>query len=313
MGGKAIKYGLVELFVDLPENAHDGDAYEDLDAVHARLRQRCGQAKKDRTDDVLRILRHEALAEVDLLVFPGYTLPVGDDPIPEDVLEAIGPRTVVLETFGAGDTKHGGKALGARRTHVLHGGKPEIAKPVVQQIVTAADAAEGDRVERVVEELREARRWSVRGGARCTLLVCGEVNLVKHSQEGEGWPLHEDLEARLRPIDLVVNPAHTRTRLPAMHAKRDWFATGRSLLTTANLHGPVRVWQYRKETSRWRITRSSSLRTAQLFIGGDAKSRFDRPRMQEDLAADVVPVDGGHMVTVVRRDKIAAILDGVGP
>lgn len=310
MGGKAIKYGLVELFVDLPENAHDGDAYEDLDAVHARLRQRCGQAKKDRTDDVLRVLRHEALAEVDLLVFPGYTLPVGDDPIPEEVLEAIGSRTVVLETFCAGDTKHGGKSSGTRRTHVLHGSKPMLAKPIVQQIVTAADATERDRVERVVEELEEARRWSVRGGARCALVVCGEVNLVKHSQEGEGWPLHEDLEARLKQVDLVVNPAHTRTRLPAMHAKRDWFATGRALLTTANLHGPVRVWQYRNKTSRWRITRSSSHRTAQLFIGGDTKCRFDRLRMKEALDADIVSVDGGHIVTVVRRDKIAELLDG---
>lgn len=310
MGSKVITYGLVEMFVDLPENARDNKAYTDLDAVSDRLRQRCGQAKKDRIEDVLRILRHGDLEEVDLLVFPGYTLPVGDDPIPQEVLDAIGPRTVVLETFGAGDSKHGGKMSSTRRTHVLRGGKPLLDEPAVQHIATARDADDGERVERVVNELQAARRWGVRGGARCALLVCGEVNVVKHSQESEGRPLHEDLEKCLQGVDLVVNPAHTRTRLPAMHAKRAWLSSGRALLTTANLHGPVRVWQYRKKTSRWRITRSSSQATAQLFIGGAKGRRFDREGMVTELAAEAVPVDGGHHVTVVTREKIVEALHG---
>lgn len=308
MGAKPITYGLVELFVDLPENAHDGDAFENLDAVNDRLRQRCVQAKKDRIGDVLRVLQKEELEEVDLLVFPGYTLPVGNDPIPKEVFDAIGNRTVVLETFGATDSKDDGKVSSMRRTHVLCAGKDVLGEPVVQHIATASGAEDGDRVALIVNELQKARRWTVRG-SNCALVVCGEVNIVKHSQAGEGWPLHPDLEKRLASIDLVVNPAHTRTRLPAMHAKRDWFAKSRALLTTANLHGSVRVWQYRNETKRWRITRSSSHKTAQLFIGGN--KRFDSDLMVKKLEAKVVPVEGGHRVTVVKRSKIQDILNGV--
>lgn len=308
MGETPFTYGLVEMLVDLPENAHDGDAFEDLDAVHDRLRQRCGQAKKDRIADVLRILSHPDLQTVDLLMFPGYTLPIGDEPIPADVLAAIGARTVVLETFGPNDTKHEGKVSGARRMHVLQGGGPVLVTPIVQQIITAHDAEDGDRVEQVVKELRTLRLWTTRG-VRCALVICGEVNVVKHSETGDR-PLHEDLEACLTSIDLVVNPAHTRTRLPAMHCKRDWFARGRVLVTTANLHGSVRVWQYRKATSRWRITRASSGKAAQLFIGSPTPRRFNRDQLVDGLGARVVTIDGGHQVTVVEHRKTQEVLYG---
>lgn len=310
MGGEPITYGLVEMFVDLPMNAHNGSAFEDVGAVHARLRQRCGQAKKDRLADVLRILKDERLAGVDLLVFPGYTLPIGEAAIPKEIRDAIGERVVVLETFGAGDGKTPGKTSISRRTHVLYDGKALLRPPVEQQVITASDAEDGDRVTRVVRELRSDRRWTVRGGARCALVICGEVNVVKHSQTGEGWPLHGDLEKRLKPIDVVVNPAHTRTSLPAMHAKRDWFARGRVLLTTANLHGEVRVWKFRKETERWRIARTSSHRTAQLFIGASPVRRYDRDQMRDQLGARVVEVDGGHKVTVIQRARIMEVLHG---
>ncbi|TAK27424.1 MAG: hypothetical protein EPO40_17550 [Myxococcaceae bacterium] len=306
MGGTAIKYGLVEMSVNLPERPCKGGAYKDRDAVAARLRQRCGQAKTDRLNDVLRILLDERFQDVDLLLFPGYTLPVGSKPIPKEVLEAVGKRTVVIETFGAGASKHGGKVSGARLMHVLHKGKA-LVKPVAQRITTNEDAKDGNRVAEVVAGLRRARRWLVRSHVRCGLIICGEVNVVKHSTQG-AKALHDELETRMGPIDLVVNPAHTRTSLEAMRCKRDWLARGRVLLTSANLHGAVKVRQWRKKTSRWVRVCTSSTMTAEVFIGGSLNGRYNRERMVAELGAQTHELHGGHKVTVVEHAAIAKVL-----
>ena len=271
-----IRYGLVELYVELPEHPFPSLS----DAIASTIQSQPAK----RLADVLKILRAPETQNLDLIEFPGWTLV--DDEVPKEVVAASGGRTVVLEMLPAEQTD---AAAGKRsvkegapddegelspitwKTLVIHKGK--VLGPVVQKLVTSADAGQGDAPTEEMLQLQKELSNGVRSwDAGASLWVCGEVNAI-YGRGDKLAPWVPDL-----PLDwrLIANPAHRPSKLPAMQDKRAYLSRQGLLLMTANTHSG---WMDASGTSQ-----SGGWRAAQVFYKG---RRFDR----EELSATPI---GAH-------------------
>lgn len=231
-----IRYGLIELFVELPERPFPSLSDALASTIQSQPARRLG--------DVLGILRAPETQRLELIEFPGWTL-VGDE-IPKEVVAASGGRTVVLEMLpaeqldaasgkhsvkGAAPDDEGGISPITWKTFVIHKGK--VLRPVVQKLVTSQDAGRGvaptKKTLQFQDELSSgARSWEE--GA--SLWVCGEVNAI-YGRGHSLAPWVPDLPLGWR---LIANPAHRPNKLPPMQDKRCYLSKQGLLLMTANTH-----------------------------------------------------------------------------
>lgn len=230
------KIGLVELWVDLPPTPSTSLSSLLADAIVADL---------GRPDRVRALLDDEKVADLDLAVFPGWTLPGTE--LPDWALAASERRVIVLELLEPTVEGFAGKAskvsvddepeeepsppLFPWTTYILYGGYCVVEAR--QRFAAAAQASPelcADLVDLLDKEGVTGRAFSDPNLGRAGLMVCGEVNVV--SKRGRNCNLPSDFPA----LDLVLNPAHTPGRLQAMREKRQALSTGRVLVTTANTH-----------------------------------------------------------------------------
>ncbi len=260
------RVGLVELFVEVDRRSRASPAA----AVMSSIRRNADT----RLREVLDILKDLRTANLELIVFPGWTV-VGST-LPVELVEAAKKRTVVVEVLPPPSPTRGvrgkepGKATFAKagkpagstgeqipwHTYVIHRGVP--LGPMVQRIITSADAGRGSTPSHRALELdgqlrRGERSWST----GCSLWICGEVNAL-YGRSSEVSPWVDDL-----PVDwrVIANPAHTPSRLQAMRDKRAHLSTSGVLFTTANIHN---AW-----TDSGGQRRRAGRQAAELYRGGN--------------------------------------------
>lgn len=174
----------------------------------------------------------------DLLVLPGWTL-IGRKP-PLWLLAAAGTMPVVCEMLPRAAIEVDDDKLDVAADLFIVTGAGVQLGPIRQRAVYSSDLRRSKTRDSLVADLRTNRRWRV-GRNDALVFVCGEVNLVR----GGGSSRHlrvEALRADEVQAPLVINPAHTPSRLPAMRDKRAWLSENGCLLTTANIvHGLARA------------------------------------------------------------------------
>jgi hypothetical protein len=181
-------------------------------------------------------------AHCNLVVFPGWTL-VGES-LPHSILRDMEGMTVVCELIPIRNPAEKTSADGGvpKTMYVVQNG--QVILKAVQRVARSGDLYEN--ADTLVADLRARRRFGVRG-LDVLLLICGEVNLLKGSNQfGRFRPFAgcmQDLAA-----DVIVNPAHTPTNLPAMVDKRAHLAK-QLLVTTANTFEGL---QGAKPSARWK-------------------------------------------------------------
>jgi hypothetical protein len=186
---------------------------------------------------VTAALQKARCAGAALVLFPGWTVARQAD------LSALLPDTegitAVLEVAGDGDSKRTAKGSRPGRTYVVANGKV-IAGPIEQRIMDSKDVRRKPTNVRLLRsELNALRVFDV-AGRRFGVLICGETNVMKakgghRGKWNQGAECFADLD--LSSIDVILNPAHTRTRLPRMHQKASRWAAltrGKLVLHTAN-------------------------------------------------------------------------------
>jgi hypothetical protein len=204
-----VRIGLVELFV------HPLRAADKLTAIRGAIR-RDAHARRAK---VLASLRDPRSRALDLLVFPGWTL-CGTE-VDDEIVGACGDRVVVLEVLHARPEK---KDAFPWTTYAIDAGA--VVATARQSLATAAEVTP-DRRDALCTELGQggARRFRSRRLGDVGIVVCGEAN----AQPMSGRALVPDL-------DVIVNPAHTPSRLEAMRKKRERLSAGRLVVSTANTH-----------------------------------------------------------------------------
>ena len=231
------KVGLVELYVQRLGVAESVSA-----AVQVALKRQL----RSREALVRGVLAHKELLDLDVLVFPGWTL-VGDT-LPSWVAQACGSRVVVIEMLhGSADAvsskRRAYPKAGAERgswpwsTYVVEGGS--VVVDGVRQIIVAANDVRDDdganRVDQLMRQLQQGgptgRRFAHSMLGECSVLVCGEVNAALIEAGAVRVPPRFP-----RDLSLIVNPAHTPSSLNAMRRKREALSAGRVLVTVANGH-----------------------------------------------------------------------------
>jgi hypothetical protein len=100
------RVGLVELFVDVKESPHSN--------LPATLMNSIRRDADARRGDVLNILKDPRAAELELIVFPGWT--VVDTTLPTEIVQAARQRTVVIELLLPASHNRGGGGKGAGKT-----------------------------------------------------------------------------------------------------------------------------------------------------------------------------------------------------
>jgi hypothetical protein len=247
------------------------------DDTFAAVRDAIRGTSRQREAAVVEVLRHRQLADVDVVVFPGWTL-VGET-LPARVLSETGGRTVVIETLSRTDLRARSKGAARTkaahvandfpwRTHVLMNGAA-VVKGARQVVAEGADTTGNEgvhRVARVVDRLKNSgtggRRFDQARFGPSGLMICGEVNVAPVSggagEVPDGFP---------RDLNLIVNPAHTpgfRTAL--MNAKRLALAGRGILVTVANGH-----WGRRGNKNRWRSAQCFTSRGFRALDEADSK------------------------------------------
>lgn len=216
-------------------------------------------------------MNDEKVADLDLVVFPGWTLPGAE--LPDWALAASERRVIVLELLDPTVEGFAGKAskvsvdnereeepsqeepLLPWTTYVLCGGHQVVKAR--QRFASAAQASPelcADLLDLLNKDGVTGRAFTDPKLGRAGLMVCGEVNVV--SKRGGNCNLPSDFPA----LDLVLNPAHTPGRLQAMREKRQALSMGRVLVTTGNTH------------SRWNRdgdTGSAAYVAAECYVDGE--------------------------------------------
>jgi hypothetical protein len=290
------RIGLVELFVDVKESSHSN--------LPATLMASIRRDANARRSDVLDILNAPRTAELDLIVFPGWT--VVDTTLPTEIVQAARQRTVVIELLlptrrnRSGGGKESGKVSSSKisssklpkgpgpaseqvpwHTYVIHRGK--VLGPFVQRIITSGDAGSGNTPSKPMLEFAN----ELKGGERtwsngCALWICGEVNAL-YGRGDRVVPWVDNL-----PLDwaVVANPAHTPSRLQAMRDKRAHLSNSGILLTTANTHSSWQDSSGNQYNAGWRA--------AEVYRNGEPVG-WDSERSRASSTFDV----GQHRVVVV--------------
>ncbi len=232
-----MKVGLIELKVDISQCTAD-DAGE---AIRETLRADPA-SRMTATLAALDAARDEGC---DLIVMPGYTV-VSRHP-PQEVIDRSKGCTIVFECLWPRRTDADKRVERPWWSFVAKNGRLIVAG-ARQWFSSSSDVAPGGTLspeaKQLLRELREGspRRWKLKGH-KCTLLICGEVNLAR------GTSVNGQRRCRLpkrRPVGterrvrgegrLVINPAHTWSTLPWMATKRAWFSEGGWTLHAANIH-----------------------------------------------------------------------------
>jgi hypothetical protein len=288
------RIGLVELFVDVKESSHS--------ILPATLMASIRRDADARREDVLNILKDPRAAELDLIIFPGWT--VVDTTLPTEIVQAARQRTVIIELLLPSSKASSPKASSPKasspkaslkvsndpgsageqipwRTYVVHRGK--TLGPFIQRIITSSDAGSGDTPSEPMLDFTN----ELKGGERtwsdgCALWICGEVNAL-YGRGDRVVPWVDDL-----PLDwaVVANPAHTPSRLQAMRDKRAHLSSSGMLLTTANTHGPWKDSAGNQYKAGWRA--------AEVYREGEPVG-WDSARGKASSTFDV----GQHRVVVV--------------
>jgi len=285
------RVGLVELFVGVKESSHSN--------LPATLMASIRRDAHARRADVLNILKHPRTAELDLIVFPGWTV-VGTT-LPAEIVKAAKKRTVVLELLlpesstpdGSGKTSgktsppkatKGSGSISQQvpwHTYVIHRGA--TLGPFVQRLITGGDAGSGNSPSKSTLDLaddlnRGARSWS----NGCSLWICGEVNALY----GKGRSVVPWVDHLPTKWNVVANPAHTPSKLQAMRDKRAHLSSSGLLLTTANTHSSWRDPAGKRFNAGWRA--------AEAYQGG----RQAGPNSKWNRASSTFDV-GDHRVVVI--------------
>ena len=239
----SVRVGLVELHLDLSNvRRQDRDTFE---CVREGVERDSSRAVR-----VVEALKAARSAGCELVVFPGWTV-VGSA-VPKQILDLSDGITVVCEVLSPG--------VRSKAKTAADGGFPwttfvvrdqQVILSARQRVAQASDLP--GSADDLVHDLRGSRRFDLRADLEALLLVCGEVNIVKGSKRSADFLLAVGTEADVT-ADVLVNPAHTPTKLPAMNDKREWL--GRTaLVTTANtfegLQGGKFTRQYRKASAAW--------------------------------------------------------------
>jgi len=243
-------FGLVELHVDLTGLTAPGQP----EAVMAGVRR-----DTRRAETVRAAVGHALRLGCAFVVLPGWTL-VADEP-PAWLLSLSAGVIVVAECLrpDGASRRAVGRVKGQARQprvkggptaddeagpvwhgYVLHDGRVVVGP--ARQCFAEADelsAAGAELIGQLLADAPAGRRWAAPGVGPALLLLCGEVGVVG----GRGGCWHRDAvtraglsEAALWSPRLVVNPAHTWTRLQPMRDKRSWLSLSGLLLHTANTH-----------------------------------------------------------------------------
>jgi hypothetical protein len=268
MAKDTVCLGLVELHVDL-------DQQRPVDNPKTLVREAAARDGASRTSTVKAILASADLADVDVLVFPGWTMT--GQALPDWVPKLAGSRTVVIEMDeGDGAEEAGGKMRRANApwpawtTYLVHGGNAQVEG--VRQRFAESDDATPDSCASLVGELSAiggARSFGDPTLGRVGMMVCGEINAIytpvsKPAEFPEGFPT----------LDLVLNPSHTYTPLRAMHAKRRALSDrGAVLATTAHVHSQ---WNRNGETGP-RVNAA-----AKVFVDGEEIERNEERAVRFD-------------------------------
>lgn len=268
------KVGLVELHVELLAGTSTTSRSLAVAESAAAAPRRAAQVEA--------LLADERWKDLDVIVFPGWTLP--GTTLPAWALAASHDRVIVLELVDSTQMSFATKASKTDddetdeetgddeplefpwTTYVLHRGRAVVA---AHQAFASGGQASAPRRAQLLRLLGEdspgQRVLDAPPIGRIGLLVCGEVNVV--AKRGGVCAVPGELEG----LDLVVNPAHTPGRLQAMRDKRQAISAGRVLVTTANTH------------SRW--NHAAAHVAAECYVDGERLSR-----------GDVRTIDGGALV-----------------
>lgn len=254
----AFRFALIELYCDLLQSPSGW-----LPTLLSDTLRAAPEAREQAVRDVLAALRG---IEVQVVVFPGWTL-VGNE-VPEWVTEATEGRTFAVEMLPP-EAEEPAQAFVIRDRQVLVG-------PVAQLFWSGDDVgyigSPSEEAVQLAAELAGAapdRRWSETAWPSAGLILCGEVNVIK--TEGGNT---EPTVAGLPSFDLILNPAHTPSKLPAMTTKRRYFSRMRPngvLLSTATIHGQ---WKQINKKGK-EVTGKSGHVAAEAFQAGEELEATD--------------------------------------
>lgn len=232
-----MKVGLIELEVDISQRtAADAGA-----AIRETLRANPASRMTTALDALDAALREKC----DLIVMPGYTV-VSRHP-PQEIIDRSKGCTIVFECLWPRRRDADKRVDRPWWSFVAKDGRLIVAG-VRQWFSSSADVAHAGTLSpeasQLFRELREAtpRRWKA-GDRKCTLLICGEVNLVRGAlvngspqcRLADGAP--RGTEGRVHGGGrIVINPAHTWSTLTWMARKRAWLSEDGWTLHTANTH-----------------------------------------------------------------------------
>jgi len=232
-----MKVGLIELEVDISQRTADD--------AGAAIRETLRANPASRMTTALAALDAARDEKCDLIVMPGYTV-VSRHP-PQEIIDRSQGCTIVFECLWPRRKDADKRVDRPWWSFVAKNGRLIVAG-ARQWFSSSADVAPAGTLSpeanQLLRELREAtpRRWRV-GGHKCTLLICGEVNLARGSLVNgrrqcrlpKGAPV--GTKRRVRGDGrVVINPAHTWSTLTWMASKRAWLSEDGWTLHTANTH-----------------------------------------------------------------------------
>lgn len=232
-----MKVGLIELKVDISQCT--------ASSAGTAIRKTLRADPATRMETALAALDAARDKDCDLIVMPGYTV-VSRHP-PQEIIDRSKGCTIVFECLWPRRKDADKRVSRPWWSFVAKDGRLIVAG-VRQWFSSSSDVAPAGTLSpeasQLLRELREGtpRRWLV-DGHKCTLLICGEVNLARGALVNgqhqcrlpDGAP--SGTEGRVRGGGRVlINPAHTWSTLTWMAKKRAWFSEDGWTLHTANTH-----------------------------------------------------------------------------
>lgn len=272
--GPTLRVAAIELFVEV-RSSRAQEPPGDAEAILRALRADPGA----RREAALAAIRAARESRPDVILCPGWTF-VGRAPADRTLAAAAGPARLVYEVVEARDAgppkDPKASAAGPRwfpwRSFVLEGGtRRELAPQVVSLSADLGDAA---RAQGLADALRGDRAVG-----EATLLVCGEVNVVRRRPRngtvGHVWEprvAEAGLPASALEGRVVLNPAHGPN---GSYVRNKWRAgPWRAIVCTANT------------LDRSRLGRSAAAPPAVAVVDGG------------DVAGQETALEGGSRVVV---------------